>query len=238
MNESQKRTTQSGKKGEKISHGNKLKNEASAGASMRRKFRHGKKNNSLTKEEAAREKKLQNQGRKKAFAQTVSIGAVRREIVRNEDENVGTQSMESVLGTSETILYETKKNHYSKKMHEKKRQEEYAKEDGTKHSGSYSSSRNAQKKRIKKEYEAAARKKQAEKTADKVGNISQKVVDKTEEIAGTIAKTVAEHPMECLIAVAVLIVVLIVAGSLSSCSAITGGLGNMTLTTSCSTKSP
>ena len=71
---------------------------------------------------------------------------------------------------------------------------------------------------MKKEFEAAAHKKQAAETANKFGSISQKFVDKAEEITGMIAEFVAEHPMECLIAVAIIAVILVVVGSLSSCS--------------------
>ena len=199
---------------------------------MRKKLRHGKKDNSLTKEEAVKKGKLQKQGRKKAFQEASVVSGTRRQIVRNEDENVGTSAMESALGASETALYETRKNHYSNKLHEKKKQEEIKKENATKHGSSNPSSRAAQKKRMKKEFEAAAHKKQAAETANKFGSISQKFVDKAEEITEMIAEFVAEHPMECLIAVAIFAVILVVVGSLSSCSAITGGISNMTVATS------
>jgi cell wall-associated NlpC family hydrolase len=232
MNESRKGTAESTGKEKQPSSGDKLKNEASAGEAMRKKLRHGKKDNSLTKEEAVKKRKLQKQGRKKAFKEAAVVSGTRRQIVRNEDENVGTSAMESALGASETALYETRKNHYSNKLHEKKKQEEIKKENATKHGSSNPSSRVAQKKRMKKEFEAAAHKKQAAETANKFGSISQKFVDKAEEITGMIAEFVAEHPMECLIAVAIFAVILIVVGSLSSCSAITGGISNMTVATS------
>ena len=232
MNESRKGTAESTGKAKKPSPGDKLKNEASAGEAMRKKLRHGKKDNSLTKEEAVKKRKLQKQGRKKAFQEAAVVSGTRRQIVRNEDDNVGTSAMESALGASETALYETRKNHYSKKLHEKKKQEDIKKENATKHGSSNPSSRAAQKKRMKKEFEAAAHKKQAAETANKFGSISQKFVDKAEEITGMIAEFVAEHPMECLIAVAIFAVILVVVGSLSSCSAITGGISNMTVATS------
>ena len=232
MNESRKRTAQSPGKTKQSSPGDKLKNETTAGEAMRKKLRHGKKDNSLTKEEAVKKRKLQKQGRKKAFQEAAVVSGARRQIIRNEDDNVGTSAMESALGASETALYETRKNHYSNKLHERKKEKDIAEENVKKHSGSNPTSKAAQKNRMKKEFEAAAHKKQAAETANKFGNISQKFVDKAEEITGMIAEFVAEHPMECLIAVAILAVLLVVVGSLSSCSAITGGISNMTVATS------
>ena len=232
MNESRKRTAGSTGKAKQPSPGDKLMNEASAGEVMRKKLRHGKKDNSLTKEEAVKKRKLQKQGRKKAFQEAAVVSGTRRQIVRNEDENVGTSVMESALGVSETALYETRKNHYSNKLHKRKKLEDIKKENASKHGSSNPTSKTAQKNRIKKEFEAAAHKKQAAETVNKFGSISQKFVDKAEKITGMIAEFVAEHPMECLIAVAILTVLLVVAGSLSSCSAITGGISNMTVATS------
>lgn len=232
MDETRNRTKKPTGRTKQCSPGDKLKNDTTAGEAMRKKFRHGKKDNSLTKEELIKKRKTQKQGRKKAFTEVAAVSGARREIVRNEDENVGTKAMESGLSATETALYETKKNHYSNKIHERKKQEDIGKEKGAMHSGSNPTSKAEQKNRMKKEFEAAAHKKQATETANKFGSLSQKFVDKAEEITGMLAEFVAEHPMECLIAASILIVLLVVVGSMSSCSMMGSGVGNITVATS------
>lgn len=232
MDETRKRTTQSTGKTKQRSPGDKLKSEATAGEAMRKKLRHGKKDNRMTKEEAVKRKKVIRQGRKKAFSEVAAVSTARREVVRNEDENVGTQSLQASMNATDTVLYETKKNHYSNKLHERKMQKDITEENVKKHNGSNPTSKAAQKSRMKKEFEAAAHKKQAAETANRFGSLSQKFVDKAEELTGMITEFIAEHPMEVFTAFAVLIVILLVIGSLSSCSAMAGGVGNTVLGTS------
>lgn len=75
-------------------------------------------------------------------------------------------------------------------------------------------------------------KKQAVEKANHFGDISGKLIDKAEELTGMIAKFMMEHPMEMLIATAILLVLLVVIGSFSSCSMMAGGVQNVMVATS------
>jgi len=65
------------------SHSDKLKNETSAGESYRKKLRHGKKDNRLTKEEAKKARKQKRQGRKKIYKEAAISAKARQLIINN-----------------------------------------------------------------------------------------------------------------------------------------------------------
>ena len=61
--------------------GDKLKNETSSGEAMRKKLRHGKKDNRMTQEEKKELSKLRAQGRKKAYKQAAVSAEARISMV-------------------------------------------------------------------------------------------------------------------------------------------------------------
>ena len=234
MDEKWKSTESTSKEAKHKPHGDKLKNETTAGEAIKKKFRSGKKDNRMTKEEAAKKRKVLSQGRKKAYAEVALVSGVRHQVIRNEDENTGTDAMNKGAQISEQVIYKTKKNHYSNKFHETKNKEQITEENAAKKggAGSNSASKAAQKKRIKREYEAAAHKKQTADRASQVGNLSQKLVEKISDLKGALVEFVKAHPMEIAIAVAILILLLVLISSLSSCSMMAGGVSNVTVATS------
>ncbi len=207
------------------SPGDKLKNETTAGEAMRKKIRHGKKDHHLSKEEIKKKNKIKQQGRKKIYAETMVTAQIHRHISQSEEDNVGTKALNEGIGATETGIYVAKKNHYSNRLHEKRNKGQAAGEKSAKQSGTSSNaaSREVQKKRMKK---------QAVEKANRFGDISGKLIDKAEELTGMIAKFVMEHPMEMLIATAILLVLLVVIGSFSSCSMMAGGVQNVMVATS------
>ena len=66
--------------------GDKLKNETSSGEAMRKKLRHGKADNTLTREEAKKLQKVKKQGRRKMYAETVVSAQVHHKISQQEYE--------------------------------------------------------------------------------------------------------------------------------------------------------
>lgn len=70
-------------------HGSKLKNETSANKSYREKLRYGKKDNSLTVDEAKKLHKMKKQGRRKIYKEQAVAASVRKTAIRNEDNNSG-----------------------------------------------------------------------------------------------------------------------------------------------------
>ena len=64
-------------------HADKLKNETSAGESYRKKLRYGKKDNSLTKEEEKKLRRVKKQGRKRIYKETAAAESIRIAGIQN-----------------------------------------------------------------------------------------------------------------------------------------------------------
>ena len=164
----------------------------------------------------------------------------------NEDQNAGGDAINAGSQVVENGIYSIKKkggksadaNGYSVKLHRSKHGETQggtgaknatvAEGDAAKHQ--------AQKNLMKKEIQKQAFRERARETANASGGFMKRFVDKAEDMAGRLAEAVAEfieeHPLGFLIAGAVLIIVLVISGSLSSCSLMAGGGGNSILATS------
>ena len=220
----------------KRTHADKLKNETSQAKAMRGKLRTGKADTSETKLEIKQTAKLHKQGRKAARKNVAVSGELRHQMNEaNEDQNAGGDAINAGSQAVEEGLYSVKKkagksadaNGYGEKLHGR------IKATGT---AEKATSHEAQKSLMKKEIQRQAYKEQARETANSFGSLSKKFVDKAEDMAGKLAEAVAEfieeHPLGILIAGAVLIVVLVVSGALSSCSMMAGGSNNMVISTS------
>ena len=215
------------------SMGDKLKNETTSGEAMRKKLRHGKADNIVSKEDAKNIRKVKHQGRKKIQRETAVSATTHNQISNsNEDNNAGTESLNRGTQVAEEGIYKAKQNHYSNRLHEKKAADNIAEEEmAKKGTSSNAVSREFQKKRVRKEMESAAQKKAAKESANSFGSLSKKFVDKSEELAGMIGEFIAEHPMEIAIAVAIGLLLLVLISSFSSCSMIGGGVQNVTIAT-------
>ena len=229
------------------SHAGKLKNETSRAEAMRKKLRTGKADTAETKLELKKTAKIHKQGRKAARKNAVVSGEIRHQLNEaNEDQNAGGDAINAGSQVVENGIYSIKKkggksadaNGYSVKLHRSKHGETQggtgaknatvAEGDAAKHQ--------AQKNLMKKEIQKQAFKERARETANASGGFMKRFVDKAEDMAGRLAEAVAEfieeHPLGFLIAGAVLIIVLVISGSLSSCSLMAGGGGNSILATS------
>ena len=229
------------------SHAGKLKNETSRAEAMRKKLRTGKADTAETKLELKKTAKIHKQGRKAARKNAVVSGEIRHQLNEaNEDQNAGGDAINAGSQVVENGIYSIKKkggksadaNGYSVKLHRSKHGETQggtgaknatvAEGDAVKHQ--------AQKNLMKKEIQKQAFKERARETANASGGFMKRFVDKAEDMAGRLAEMVAEfieeHPLGFLIAGAVLIIVLVISGSLSSCSLMAGGGSNSILATS------
>lgn len=216
------------KTGQKPS-GEKLKNKTSTNEAIRKKFRHGKVDPSLLKEELQKLKKLEKQGRRKIATQRAVSGSIHQRVSNKGDENVGTESMNRGVQTGEEAIYTAKKKHYSNKLHKRTVEERKTKENAT---TSNPTSRALQKKRIRKQMHTTEKEKQVKENAKRVGSLSQKAVEKVEKMASKLLKLVAEHPMELLIIGAVILVILLIVCGVSSCSMMGGGVQNVAISSS------
>ena len=228
-------------------HAGKLKNETSRAEAMRKKLRTGKADTAETKLEIKKTAKIHKQGRKAARKNIAVNAEIRHQLNEaNEDQNAGGDAINAGSQVVENGIYSIKKkggksadaNGYSVKLHRSKHGETQggtgaknatvAEGDAAKHQ--------AQKNLMKKEIQKQAFKERARETANASGGFMKRFVDKAEDMAGRLAEMVAEfieeHPLGFLIAGAVLIIVLVISGSLSSCSLMAGGGSNSILATS------
>ena len=228
-------------------HAGKLKNETSRAEAMRKKLRTGKADTAETKLEIKKTAKIHKQGRKAARKNIAVNAEIRHQLNEaNEDLNAGGDAIIAGSQVAETGIYSIKKkggksadaNGYSVKLH-KSRHGETAGGTGAKNATvaeGDAAKHQAQKNLMKKEIQKQAFKERARETANASGGFMKRFVDKAEDMAGRLAEMVAEfieeHPLGFLIAGAVLIIVLVISGSLSSCSLMAGGGSNSILATS------
>lgn len=229
------------------SHGEKLKNDSSAARNYRNKIRYGKKDNSLSVSEKKELQSMKKRGRRQIYKEQAAIASVRKNAIRNEDDNSGTDSLNAGLSITETGIGKVREHgqarKYASKIHNRSgyldavQGAKGAKEAGVAGEGSMSAVvKQKQKKLMQREFAEAAAKKQAKEAVNGVGSITRKFTDKAEDLMGRLAEMLMEfceaHPFGLMIAAVILIVVLVISGALTSCSALGGGINGGTIATS------
>lgn len=229
------------------SHGEKLKNDSSAARSYRNKIRYGKKDNSLSVSEKKELQNMKKRGRRQIYKEQAVIASVRKNAIRNEDDNSGTDSLNAGLSITETGIGKAREHgqarKYASKIHNRSgyldavQGAKGAKEAGEAGEGTMSAVvKQKQKKLMEREFAEAAAKKQAKEAANGVGSITRKFTDKAEDLMGRLAEMLMEfceaHPIGLMITTIILIIVLVISGALTSCSALGGGINGGTIVTS------
>lgn len=220
-------------------HADKLMNETTQAKAMRAKFRTGKADNSETKAEQMKRKKLQKQGRKKIYKDAALSAKAHRQVSEaNQDNNAGVDAVNAgsqvAEGTTGRVTV------YSRKLHERNRarEEKTHTESGRKEAAgtSNAASKEAQKKQIKREIGKRAKEEQAKEGARSAGQVLKeagaKVKDAAVKFTESVLKYISDNPMVIMIGGIIFIVVMIVSACLSSCSVMASGSGNMVLVTS------
>ncbi|MDD3415470.1 MAG: NlpC/P60 family protein [Lachnospiraceae bacterium] len=216
-----------------IRKGNKLKNRTTSDEAMRKKLRQGRADNKLTKEELRQVNKLKKQGRKKIYKETAVSATAHNQVANNnQDDNAGTESLNRSTQSAEEVIYTVKNHHYSNKLHERKVVENIVEEDAGKSTASNATSKAIQKKQTRKVMQERAREKQFSGATKGVGKLGQKISDKAGEAAQALMNLLKEHPMEVFSIAFLIIVILIVISSFSSCSMMGAGVQNVTVATS------
>ena len=238
MNE-KKYTDNSAKKSTSKEKASKLKSEASARKSYRKKLRYGKKDNTLTVEDARKLRRVKKQGRRKIYKETVAANTVRNAGNQNEDKNGSTDSLNMGITAAEAGIGKIRaygmQSKYAAKIHKRTEQTAQWGNNGTEQM-SMNNVKMSRKKLMQREFAEAAAQKQRKEAANGAGSIGKKFTDKAEDLAGRLAEWIresaAEHPLFLVSIVAIMIVVLIVSGSLTSCSALGSLINNTTLASS------
>ena len=228
-------------------HGSRLKNDSSATKSYRSKIRYGKKDNSLSVSEKKELAGMKKRGRKQIYKEQAAIATVRKNAIQNEDDNSGTDSLNAGLSVTEAGIGKMREHgqarKYASKIHNRSEHLDAVQgAKGAKEAGEVGEStlsatgKQTRKKLMQREFAEAAAKKQAKEAANGVGSISRKFTDKAEDLMGRLAEMLKEfcedHPIGLIIAAAVLIVVLVISGALTSCSALGSGINGGTIATS------
>lgn len=217
----------------------KLKSEASARKSYRKKLRYGKKDNTLTVEDARKLRRMKKQGRKKIYKETVAANTVRNAGNQNEDKNGSTDSLNAGITAAETGMGKIRaygmESKYAAKIHKRTEQTVQPENNGLEQM-SMNNVKMSRKKLMQREFAEASAQKQRKEAANGAGSIGKKFTDKAEDLAGRLAEwireSVAEHPLFLVSIAAIMMVVLIVSGSLTSCSALGSLINNTTLASS------
>ena len=227
--------------------GEKLKNDLSAARSYRNKIRYGKKDNSLSVSEKKELQSMKKRGRRQIYKEQAVIASVRKNAIRNEDDNSGTDSLNAGLSITEAGIGKAREHgqarKYASKIHNRSgyldavQGAKGAKEAGEAGEGTMSAVvKQKQKKLMEREFAEAAAKKQAKDAANGVGSITRKFTDKAEDLMGRLAEMLMEfceaHPIGLMITAIILIIVLVISGALTSCSALGGGINGGTIVTS------
>ena len=229
------------------SHSNKLKSDSSAGRNYRNKIRYGKKDNSLSVTEEKSLCKKKRQGRRQIYKEQAAMANARKNVIQNEDNNSGTDSLNAGLSVTEKGIGKVREHRlsqkYSGKVHshsdklEDSKGTKATKEASETGEGALSASaKQTRKKLMQREFAEAAAKQDTAKRANESGGLGRKFTDKAEDLMGRFAEMLQEfcedHPIGLILAFVILIIVLLISGALTSCSALGGGVNGMTLATS------
>ncbi len=213
----------------------------------RSKIRYGKKDNSLSVIEKKELRKLKKRNRRQIYKEQAAMATVRKNAIQNEDNNGGTDSLNAGLFVTEAGIGKVREHgqarKYASKIHNRSdhldalQGAKGAKEAGETGEGTLSATvKQTRKKLMQREFAEAAAKKQTKEAANGAGSISRKFTDKAEDLMGRLAEMVKEfcedHPIGLILAAIILVVVLVISGSLTSCSALGGGINSGTIITS------
>lgn len=169
----------------------------------------------------------------------MAANTVRNAGNQNEDKNGSTDSLNAGITAAETEMGKIRaygmESKYAAKIHKRTEQTVQPENNGPEHM-SMNNVKMSRKKLMQREFAEAAAQKQRKEAVNGAGSIGKKFTDKAEDLAWRLAEwireSVAEHPLFLVSIASIMIVVLIVSGSLTSCSALGSLINNTTLASS------
>ncbi len=212
-----------------FSHADKLMNEANFKKAMRKKFRTGKADTSETKLEIKKREQLKKQGRKKIYKDAALASKAYRESVDTGDTQVSEETIDATRQVGKDVT--ERLNLYGKKLHAKHSNEpgKTVKKTGEERI-TEEVKENVQKKQIKRMWAKRTRNEQLKERT--TGKMATGIKDAVSKISETLITYVKANPFALIMAFLIVTVVLIVSASLSSCSVMASGGGNVVLVTS------
>lgn len=223
------------------SNGQKLKQKSSATLAQSKKLRHGRADTADSAAEVKKNRKAVKKGREQSkklvgYKRNVDINrdvAIRREarneIMKNEDQNVGTESLREGMAAADYTAEKIEKRMYSRKLKaEHKSDRKHSNEQNPK-DGSNPKSKAHQKTQIKKSYYAKEKEAEATKTfATKAEEVLDKVSTAISNAMSKLGEYIAENPKILLIILIAAVVIVLLSAFMTSCSVAVSAAGNGT----------
>ena len=156
------------------------------------------------------------------------------------DANTGIDALDAGAGASKVVCRKLKsvtEMSKAKSETDKEKEDNYGRKLHGRNAGTGSETANQTEKNLmQKEFIKTAYERRAAENANIAGNFMRKFTDKAEDLMGRfgewIIENVADHPMVILGAIAVLIVILVPCGAMTSCSVMIAGTQNILIDTS------
>lgn len=153
---------------------------------------------------------------------------------RNEDENVGTESMARGINATNLISERVKLDRYGEKLHTWKKKQVTRSETFKKGMGRQTA-KDIQKSRARRQMIDIYQKKKAKEAAGTAGGLGKKFVDSASDMVGRIGEFVVEHivqnPKPFAIAGIVILLLVLVCCIFSSCTLMAGSINNTAIAT-------
>lgn len=226
------------------SNGQKLKQKSSASMAQRSKLRHERADTKDSAAEIKKNRKAVLKGRKQSkklvgYKRNVGINkdvAIRREarneIIKNEDQNVGTQSLQEGLAATDYATEKIKSTRYSRKLKAEHKSERKNSNEQNPKDGSNPKSRAHQKKQVKKSYYSKEKEVEATKTfATKAEEMLDKVSTAISNALEKLGQYIAENPKVLLYILVAAVVIIVISVALTSCTVLVSASGNTTSAT-------
>ena len=153
---------------------------------------------------------------------------------RNEDENVGTESMARGINATNLISERVKLDRYGEKLHTWTKKQVTRSETFTKGLGRQTA-KDIQKSRARRQMIDIYQKKKAKEAAGTAAGLGKKFVDASSDMAGRIGEFVVEHiaqdPKPFVIIGIIALLLVLVCCMFSSCTLMAGGINSSAIAT-------
>lgn len=153
---------------------------------------------------------------------------------RNEDENVGTESMARGINATNLISERVKLDRYGEKLHAWK-EKQPTRSDVLKNGAEKQTAKDIQKSRARRQMIDIYQKKKAKETAGTAAGLGKKFVDASSDMAGRIGEFVVEHiaqdPKPFVIIGIIALLLVLVCCMFSSCTLMAGGINSSAIAT-------
>ncbi len=221
-----------------------LKSESARAANYRKKLRHDKKDNSLTKEELKHLDQMKRQGRKRIYADEALAKSAREEVLKsqNKDQNVGGDALNLGLDTvsdaaaltrnaiEKRIEKETDRKTQENKTEESKQTQKRHNRETAQKQNPYAEKLNQKPQKAEKPNPSKQR--QKKEAADKAREGISSLAEKLHEALANLERVIVENPKVILIALVIGLLIAVIMGCFSSCSIAFSGAEDVMVFTS------